>query len=214
MSQDAEVVAGDYIGHVLQVRRSPARSSAVRHDRRMVRRVRVFGCPRTSVRPGPPRRHRARRWRPPAPARKKCDCCEVELAQVVDRHARAAGHHYVGDHQPGIGQGRPGDDRPEAVGDHGQRLLRLQGQGGDELREVVGGRRQVVGALDRPRRRGQDVGRVVVALPQHDSRRGARLVEVDGVGDPVRRTGSIPSPTPGTSTATCSAASRSPKRSV
>ena len=51
---------------------------------------------------------------------------EVELAQAVHRHARAARHHDVRDHQAGIGQSGPGDDRAEAVGDHGQRLLGLQ----------------------------------------------------------------------------------------
>ena len=109
---------------------------------------------------------------------------EVELAQALHRHARAARHHDVRHHQAGIGQGGPGDDRAEAVGDHGQRLLGLQAQRGDEVGQVVRRRRQVVRALDGSRRRGQDVGRVVVALPQDDGGRGTRLVEVARIGDP------------------------------
>ena len=63
---------------------------------------------------------------------------EVEVAQAVDRHAGAPRHHDIRDHQPRIGQSGPGDDRPEAVRDHGQRLLRAPGPGNRRTRSGRG----------------------------------------------------------------------------
>ena len=112
-------------------------------------------------------------------------CVDVQLAQLVDRHARAAGHDHIGAAQPVVGQRGADDHGTEAVGHHGQALLVGQVEPVDERHQVTARRHQVGVALDRLGRGVEEVGRVVVALPQDDGRLGRRYVEIHGARNPV-----------------------------
>ncbi len=214
--RDVRVVPGDDIGHVLQRLGARLEVARVRRHRRMVRRVRAHpGAAELRRGRGRPedaelgdgvarrllgRRSATARGGAGAGRRPSCPGCPATTTSVTTSPASA--------------KAAPVTIDPKLWAITVSVCCGLQGQRGDELGQVVGGRRQVVGALDRPRRRGQDVGRVVVALPQarRRSRRSPRRgCAASGIQSSHRFD---PSPTPGTNTATCSAVSRSPKRSA
>lgn len=152
VAQDVVALARDDIDHVRQ-RRSPVRSSASAPSPSDGRtRSCASSCRRTAVRRGGSEDRQLGNGVAGRLLREEVRLLEMQGAQVVDCHAGTARHDDIRDPQAGIGQSGTRDDGPEAVVRYGNRLLGRLGEAGDELGQVVGRRREVLLALDRPRR--------------------------------------------------------------